>query len=980
MKRFALTVIGIMMVIVGFAQGGSTQGKDFWLSFMHNGYYDRPNKQGGTMQVILSAKRATSGTISNSYYNYSQSFSLQPNVPQAIPIDNRFCYHDGDNYEIVSDKGIHIVANDTISVYCANIAIYSFDASFVLPLEGLGSDYIIQCAQQSSMDDLSDQYKVNNQTSAFLIVATEDNTTVNITPTVPLLSGNHPAGQTFTIQLNAGQTYHVRSHHTGSNRDLSGTRVTANDCKKIAVFNGNTLTRLPNSLDGTSGFEFVFEQAMPLRSWGKHFIVTQSMTRNRDIVKIVSSKNNNEIYKNGIRIATLNANASYEFFLNNSEKSCYIEASEPCAVYLYNTSASDDGYSSSNGDPSMVWIAPAEQKINEVTFATFSGTGEAEIPRHYVNIIVDKGDTGNVYLDGNPINANSFETVSGNDNYKFTRRQISHGSHRLVCNNGFNAHIYGFGTSRGYAYLAGSKAVDLSTQLTIDDLIIGDGDHLDYCTDAAISFNVEVNYDDAQVTWNFGDGSAPSHAFHAEHSFSEEGEYTITLTVEADDVCAGSSALTTSFTISIHNAYHEVLPQETVCWPGGDNPQVYNENGFWIEYNGPGIYPSTIDCEPTEYGCEHTKTMTLIVMEPGTTTNFGTIKLCRDSIPYYDWEVAGHTIHITESNQYSYEDNTGPCPQTYLIDIEFFDKPDDIHIMPPPQCHPYYWDVTGETFSDPGEYTIQYKSPSEVVGCGQDYYLHLTIYEPEASTVHFPDSCDMVHYHWQEQEIDTVFTANTTYTFTGLTEDGCLSEQTVIVEGMQYTPQPEIRCMNQGVDPHYVITATEFNVNRYTYRAVDTLSEDSWDPEQCEWTLSKDSWLLFPSDDNHSCMVYPMEWSEDTVWLTFKAVNRCSGEDGVVERFYLIPSFYGLDENTNHAISIVPNPNHGDMSLCFHGMEGIVNVEIYDMKGLLIDRFDLYNDEESQYNYTIKALSKGLFLFVFRHNGTLFTRKVLITN
>lgn len=978
MKRFALTVIGIMMVLMGFAQGGSTQGKDFWLSYMHNGYYDRDNKLGGTMQVILSSKRATSGTISNPRNNYTQNFSLQPNTPQTITIGNNYCYHDSNNYETPSDKGIHIVANDTISVYCANIAIYSFDASFVLPTESLGSDYIIQCAQQSSMDDLSDQYKVNNQTSAFLIVATEDNTTVNITPTVPLLSGNHPAGQTFTLQLNAGQTYHVRSHRTGSNRDLSGTRVTANDCKKIAVFNGNTLTRLPNSLDGTSGFEFVFEQAMPLRSWGKHFVVTQSMTRNRDIVKIVSSKNNNEIYKNGIRIATLNANASYEFFLTNTENSCYIEASEPCAVYLYNTSASDDGYSSSNGDPSMVWIAPAEQKINEVTFATFSGTGEAEIPRHYVNIIVDKDDVNNVYLDGTLINGNSFENVNGNPNYKFTRTQISHGSHRLVCNNGFNAHIYGFGTSRGYAYLAGSKAVDLSTQLTIDDLVVGDGDHLDYCTDAAISFDVEVNYDDAQVTWNFGDGSAPSHAFHAEHSFSEEGEYTITLTVEADDVCAGSSALTTSFTISIHNAYHEVLPLETVCWPGGDNPQVYNENGFWIEYNGPGSYPSTINCEPTEYGCEHTKTMTLIVMEPGTTTDFGTVKLCRDNDPYYVWEVNGQTY--TDSGPQVYEDNSGPCPQTYLINIEFYDKPDDSITTIPPRCSPYYWEVTDETYSEPGSYTItHYEESTEVEGCGQDYYLNLTIYEPETSMVFLPDSCDMAHYQWQE--FDTIFVANTTYTFSGLTEEGCLSEQTVVVDGMDYTPHPEIRCMNQGVDPHYVITATEFNVNRYTYQISDTLSHiEAWYHDQCEWTISKPSWRIVPSDDNLTCSVYPMEWVEDTVWLTFKAVNRCSGEDGVVERFYLIPSFYGLDENTNHAISIVPNPNHGDMSLCFHGMEGIVNVQIYDMKGLLVDRFDLYNDEESRHNYTLKMPSKGLFLFVFKQDDIQFIRKVLITD
>ena len=971
MKRFALTVIGIMMVIVGFAQGGSTQGKDFWLSFMHNGYYDRPNKQGGTMQVILSAKRATSGTISNSYYNYSQSFSLQPNVPQAIPIDNRFCYHDGDNYEIVSDKGIHIVANDTISVYCANIAIYSFDASFVLPLEGLSNDYIVQCAQQSSMDNLPDQYKINNQTSAFLIVATEDNTMVDITPTVPLLSGNHPAGQTFTIQLNAGQTYHVRSHHTGSNRDLSGTRVTANDCKKIAVFNGNTLTRLPNSLDGTSGFEFVFEQAMPLRSWGKHFVVTQSMTRNRDIVKIVSAKNNNEIYKNGTRITTLNANASYEFFLTNTENSCYLEASEPCAVYLYNTSAGDDG-NSSNGDPSMVWISPIEQKIDEVTFATFSGEGEASISNHYVNIIVDKGDTGNVYLDGSPIDANSFETVSGNDNYKFTRRQISHGSHRLVCNNGFNAHIYGFGTSRGYAYLAGSKAVDLSTQLTIDDLVVGDGDHLDYCTDAAISFDVEVNYDDAQVTWNFGDGSAPSHAFHAEHSFSEEGEYTITLTVEADDVCASSSALTTSFTISIHNAYHEVLPLETVCWPGGDNPQVYNENGFWIEYNGPGSYPSTINCEPTEYGCEHTKTMTLIVMEPGTTTDFGTVKLCRDNDSCYVWEVNGQTY--TDSGPQVYEDNSGPCPQTYLIDIEFYDKPEPITITPDPQCFPYYWEVTDETFTESGQY-YGYIESDEVEGCGQEYFLNLTINGTESATVYLSDSCDAAHYQWQE--IDTIFTANTTCTFTGLTEEGCLSERTIIVERMEYTPAPEIKCVNVGVDPHYVITATEFNVNRYTYRAVDTLSEDSW--TDCKWALSKDSWQLVSSEeDPHSCIVYPMELVEDTVWLTFTAHNRCAPE-GITKSFYLIPSFYGLDEPSSIAdFTVTPNPNQGEMTLQFGRIIGKTDIKVYNMNGALIDRFEHFSDG-NPFPYQIAHDVPGIYFFVVTAHDSCIARKVIVT-
>lgn len=120
--------------------------------------------------------------------------------------------------------------------------------------------------------------------------------------------------------------------------------------------------------------------------------------------------------------------------------------------------------------------------------------------------------------------------------------------------------------------------------------------------------------------------------------------------------------------------------------------------------------------------------------------------------------------------------------------------------------------------------------------------------------------------------------------------------------------------------------------------------------------------------------------TEDTIWLRATVSGPCF-EEGITRSYWLVCSYYGTEENdATMKVDIVPNPNQGDMSLCFHGMEGIVNVEIYDMKGLLIDRFDLYNDEESQYNYTIKALSKGLFLFVFRHNGTLFTRKVLITN
>ena len=67
----------------------------------------------------------------------------------------------------------------------------------------------------------------------------------------------------------------------------------------------------------------------------------------------------------------LGAGESYTFPLLESEGSCYLQATQPSAVYLYNNSSYDQNYAGGLGDPSMVWIAPVEQRINDVTFSTF---------------------------------------------------------------------------------------------------------------------------------------------------------------------------------------------------------------------------------------------------------------------------------------------------------------------------------------------------------------------------------------------------------------------------------------------------------------------------------------------------------------------------------------------------------------------------------------------------------------------------------
>ena len=602
MKPFRIILFLVVSCIVApppsFSQNTTTQGKEFWLSFMHNGFKDHSSGGWVINQVLISAKRDCSGTVSNPLSGWSQSFSVSANNITTVEIPSEQGYHSGSQHERIFEKGIKVTASDTISVYCTNIAYVSFDASFVLPVESLGDEYIIQCGDQSK--GASAPFSWNNETTAFLIVATEDNTEIDITPTVNTLGG-HLANQTFTITMHAGETFQLRSERiTERPIDLSGTRIHARGCKRIAVFNGNTITRIPT--DAGNGFDHIFEQAMPLRSWGRNFIVTSSRNRVRDYVKVISSADNNIVTLNGITVDTLDTGRFHYFPILESEGSCYLQTTQPSAVYLYQTS-----HDETQGDPSMVWIAPVEQRIDDVTFSTFDHP-DINIETHSVNIIVHAKDSANVLLDGETVAPSNFHRVNGNGDYSYARLDISHGVHRITCHNGFNAHVYGFGHAKGYAYLVGSTASDLSTTVLIDGETVQQNDTINSCSLSPITFGAEINYQDFELEWDFGDGSPHSHDVTALHGYDDYGLYEVTLTVTSEEIpCQASSTVTKTFYINLNHASETTL-HDNICFNGSG---TYTENGFIIHYDEPGIYTDSITIQ--SFGCDSTLRLILEV-------------------------------------------------------------------------------------------------------------------------------------------------------------------------------------------------------------------------------------------------------------------------------------------------------------------------------------------------------------------------------
>ena len=199
----------------------------------------------------------------------------------------------------------------------------------------------------------------------------------------------------------------------------------------------------------------------------------------------------------------------------------------------------------------------------------------------------------------------------------------------------------------------------------------------------------------------------------------------------------------------------------------------------------------------------------------------------------------------------------------------------------------------------------------------------------------------------------------------------------------EYTPHPtEIYPMDAlNTAPHWVVTATEFQINAYDFNLWDTNPNCHWDT--VTWTCDEaPHWVLEPfGNKGKCCKLYVLDHVNDTIWLRAHAFNRCAPEEGIEQRYWLVCSFYGVEEMENSLVNfdVIPNPNKGEMQLNFEYFTGNVNVRVYDMRGTLIDQFETYNGYgPSSYLYTMKNQVDGIYFFVATSKEGTVAKKVVI--
>jgi len=522
-----------------YAVTPSTQGREFLFSLMQNGYYNNDGTSGNDNNdrytAIIAPK--ANATVTFHYYadpTQNQTYTVNAGETKEISMPESLVYHNdvGDQYK---NRTVRVTSTADISLYLANEADNSFDASIVLPLSALGQNYMIQ----TFPNDPYSTGATGEDRSCFMIIADRDNTTVNI-------SGSHSnqiQPSATSVILNEGESYFVRSTDYNYN-DLSGLKIDVainspeDDCKTIAVFNGNVVTCIPNTLNNNR--DHLVEQAYPISTWGTKFAITstdgyETGVNNRpdaDYIRITAAEATPGTINDGTTTTTftLAAGATYDYTLNRSTGSCFIETDKPVACYLYQRSATSNNTNDEMGDPSMVWIAPIERGIEEITFSTFAADG-IEDEDHWVNIVIPIeaiSDGQAVMLkrpDGTEENIRSsfmtgtnYNYVAGSgDKYAYARVKINHGTYTLrsIGKGKMVIHVYGLGEVRGYAYAAGSEAVPYKSNFLVGD---ANGGMIDiatlqdpdfhFCSGSEYTFMINSNSPNVDsVKIDFDDGS-----------------------------------------------------------------------------------------------------------------------------------------------------------------------------------------------------------------------------------------------------------------------------------------------------------------------------------------------------------------------------------------------------------------------------------------------------------------------------------------
>ena len=497
----------------------TTEGTDFWFGFMEGRTFTTNGEPPPYTEITLTSSYHCNYTI---YIGKSKipfvlpapaNGTLSPFIPVQIKIPWQQVEAIGSEIEPFQQKAIHLVSDSALNVYALNWAYNSSEVALVYPTPSLGKEYYAMCYDPHYSGNANGSGNITGKNSEFLIVASDTNTVVNITPTV-VTDKLRPKGFPMpSITLNKGEVYQVQSANLpnlAGQGDLTGSHITSD--KPIAVFGGSYSTTVPNG-SSISAWDHLYEQMPPVQSWGTKFIAVPLKTRAEDFYRILAADSSTTVRIGNNPPVLLQPGIYYPFILLSTQPSL-IESDKPILLAQFSASNSVDkppGVANWDGDPFMVIISPVDQTREKVAFVAYSSPEVTN--KFFINVVVADSVVGNIFLDGNMVN---FQSLSGTG-YSYaqvplinTQGNNDHYIESRVKDEGFIAWVYGFGGVEAYGYGVG---YNLDVKLNLGKNINATGKLLVRCERAG-PLTIDAGNAFTTYKWNTGNPADTTSVIH----------------------------------------------------------------------------------------------------------------------------------------------------------------------------------------------------------------------------------------------------------------------------------------------------------------------------------------------------------------------------------------------------------------------------------------------------------------------------------
>lgn len=508
----------------------------------------------GPICIWISSKTSTKGFVEDVESGSKRPFIVQPNKVTQIIFGDVLMHKPNDNEEI-SNKGIHISAEDPISVAVYISYSWTGEAFRVIPVEWLGKKYV---TTNLYLDKLGATYLRPPQ---ILITATENNTVIRYRPTAP--TGKYEAGQlSQPITLQKGQTYLILGRMEDgrvqdNSSDLTGTYIEAT--KPISVLSGHTKGAFPRfqytflGRNGSFMRNMMIEMIWPIEMLGTQYVSAPIKYNDRprdkiaddrgDMIRFVAAYDGTIIYQmrqdgSGLKQISKVLKRGEWHEITNQEVAAYYESNKPVLAAQYGKTwwlnavtpkvgSNDEPQNPPrNGQGMLVILTPLAQWTS---YATFRSPQNID---NFFAVTFKVSDLPYLYLDGQKFTTkfgNAIKYIEGTE-FAYLVDQIGAGDHYILGDTlpggkekaRFAGYVYGnWDRSKdGFAYgypIGVNYSLNCPDSLVVTDeincgTVQGEGIALPPTSECAGIFSVNMdkdnsfNYTNVKVNDNFKPG------------------------------------------------------------------------------------------------------------------------------------------------------------------------------------------------------------------------------------------------------------------------------------------------------------------------------------------------------------------------------------------------------------------------------------------------------------------------------------------